>query len=729
MAISARQASLQAQKSNFLYGKSGGIRLLSPSNNSIASIAKKTATAELDVMVKNYNAGLISNDEMKAFLTKMQGTPGLSETDRADINIQLQDFDSRILKDKLEATYKAAPDNSFQQVQAAQALSSYYKQRAAGMQPGTPAYTDNINNASLYDQKIVDINDRIKTTARQNQRYIEEQKVNQTPSNSSERSYAKAQMWKNLYDQAVADGDMVDANKFASYYEAEITRGDELSQKETIDTEKTDLRNILGDLTNQYHDGKINEQQYLQALAEISPRIDATGDYGLINTLNRTTDIVQKNLEKGGLKRGTTSSGLPVVLGKGKGGSGGVTDWDKKDFDYSDNLRELQMALKNKQLTPSEYIDAIRMVVLKRVDDIQKQITVVEATAKENPNAKILFNGRKTRAEDVLNSLNDEYDKLDEQAGLASNPKAKLALVQIAPGEFNKSGDVSKSGKSFATYELVDSKNMPKSEYVQDNEGVFHALVQRERLLSPEEQANVYNNTLQDENGTIYKVRTDASSGNQYLQTKEKFVKVYNPGTSDYKEVAPGATGIVPNYTDAVALQTQTETTNRQLKIKKQKEDKKAQVLAVEQAKIDKANSPITKVTNLVNAVKENPVKTVESAVKPVADAVSKIAQPVASIKPVSIPKATSIAPDLVKLPQQNFGGGTSLPKPIALPQLKVAGLPSQTNTNLVKSGAKVDLGKAPTPKTVNPPKADQYSAVNSLKKIANTLSFGLLKF
>lgn len=441
MAISARTASLQANRSGYSpYGSSGRIRLLSPSNNSVASIAKKTANSEMEVMVTKYNAGLISNEDMRAFLTKMQTNPGISEVDRTDLNIQIQDFDSRVQKDNLETIYKSAPDNSLAQVQAAQALSSYYKSRASAMQPGTPAHTSNIQNANAYDQKVLEINDRMKTEARRNQRYAEEAKVNQTPSNSAERATAKAEMWKKLYDQAVADGDATDANKYAAYYEAENTKAVELSDRETTSANKKQLTDFINTTINDYHDGKISGEEALTALQSADEFAYNLGDTAAQNRLNSLAITIDREIEKGitysnvnGLSvknkgggsgngevylnpDGSVSIGGGVSTGGSSGGSGssggtkagsvttktgvgGSGDRAKTltelDLEYKNNLIEANKALVNGEIPASSkdpnaksYTQYVMLAAKERQIQLQNVVDGLSEIVALNPNSK-----------------------------------------------------------------------------------------------------------------------------------------------------------------------------------------------------------------------------------------------------------------------------------------------------------------------------------------------------
>lgn len=728
----ARLQQLLNQRSTSRLYSGGKIRLLTPANTSITSIAKQVANSELDVMQRRYNAGEVSNSDMRAFLEKTLNNPGINAVDKSEISIQLKEFDSRIVADQLSAAYKSAPDGSLQQLQAAQALSQYYKTKASTQQPGTPAYGNNMDFAAQYDNKVLDIQKAVTLKNRQNQRYILEQKVNAIQSGTSEKATAKAEMWKTLYDTAINDGDQTAANQYAANYQSEITNAQTLGAKEETSGEKKLLSDYMNSLVNDYHDGRINEQQYLQALADVAPRIDATGDYGLINSLNRQTDIVQKNLDKGGVMRGTTASGLPTVLGKGKagGGSGVVTDWDEKDFNYSDGLRKAKDALESGIFNTQDYLDTMTMLLTERAKTVNEQIAVMEETARVNPNTKVTFNGKKTRVADVLDSLYSEQEKTESQAGavLTGDP-SRMALVEVAPGEFTKGGDVLKKGKAFATYELVDTNNMPKDEYVQDTNGVYHQMLQRERLLTPAEMASVYGNTLTVGNKT-FRVRTDATSGNQYLQTGDKYTKVYKPGTADFTEGIPDAQGrlVLPEHENLVK-QSDFQLTDEAKKVSSSVRE--AQKKAKEQSNVNlipkiKSEQLETMLNKSMGTDKTGTVssKLFQQDKQPniIQDITKPITEVVNNVVSAKLPVPQGVTTDFT--PAQNIGitpnTRINLPKEettlINMPQLKVAqqplqiaGTQTQTNKNLQNAGIKIPTQIQAPPKISIPKPQDTW--------------------
>lgn len=319
-----RIASLLAQRKasvGSLYSSSGKIRLLSPSNNSVATIAKQAASSELDRMTANYNAGTISNEDMRAFLDKLSTNIGLSASDKLEVQKQIIDFDNRVIGEKLQASYKAAPDNSLAQMQAAQALSSFYAQRAATQQPGTPAQSQNLQDSSTWANQVTAIKTSIQKTAASTLRYQEELKVNAIADNTSEQANQKATMWKSLYDRAVADGDSVAASKYAAYYQDAITSANTLSTNESTKANKKQLTDFINNTLNDYHDGKVSGEQALASLEEANKFAYDQGDTAALNRLNGLSVTINREIDKGITY--SSVNGLSQKSGSG-GGSGEI---------------------------------------------------------------------------------------------------------------------------------------------------------------------------------------------------------------------------------------------------------------------------------------------------------------------------------------------------------------------------------------------------------------------
>lgn len=777
MATSARTASLLAQRGGYNpYGRTGKIKLLSPANNSVASIAKKTANNELDIMVTKYNAGLITNQEMRDFLQKMQTNPGLSDVDRTDLEVQVSDFEQRIIKDDLETRYKAAPDNSLSQVQAAQALSNYYKNRAAEMQPGTPAYTTNIQNANLYDQRITEINEKMKTEARRNMRYMIEQEVNKTPSNTSERAQANAEKWKQLYDQAVADGDVTDANKFASYYQAELTKAQELSDSETTKENKKTLTDFLNTTINDYHDGKISGDEALAALQEADKFAYNIGDISAQNRINSLGITIMREIDKGitysnvngvsvknkgggvggsgeiylnpdgsvsigggyssagtGRASGSnTTKGSRVTQSTGVGGSGDrAKTLTEIDLEYKNNLIEANKALVNGEIVASSknaeepsYTQYVMLAAKERQLQLQNVVEGLSQIIAANPNTKQAKKLQETvdKYSTELVNVTNEYNGIrsgnlvltmgsSDYTDVSGVKKTKPVLQFTTKGE--ASGYIDVGGIYYK----------PKEEDIVKDFGVDKAAANKFIKANP-------GFTLeQDEAGRYFvqgkKTYLDVADTNGNVITYE------NDATYGWLPLAVGP------KTGALRQKLISETDEA----RKSGSDYTPKLLNYNEINKFDFNTPVGKTTavqkelSLIDKVGD----TVGNIVAP------KVKDPLEGFKsPAELGVvAPSIRREQIDMPSLNtsIGSGTVGPSQPKQEPLVLAGKPTQANTAFKQTIN--PTGKTPVKISAPPIKPDvakknaefvskpppQYTIGDSLKKLANTLSFGLLKF
>ena len=244
MAISARASALLERRKAFgayeLFGEKR--RVLAPVNTSVSSIARRTLTAEIQSMTDRYNDGLVSNQEYFDFLTRQQNNPTLTPNEKVDIQDKIRDFQTLVRKDKLEAVYKAAPPNSLQQIQAAQALTRFYQDRAAGMMAGTPAQSQALENQAVWQQKSTDIQGNIDKQRRTMTRLQAEAQIAQLPHNSSQRAQEKAQRYADLYNTALAEGAETEAQRYLVQAQNAQTLTNELRQKETTTEQKQSIR-------------------------------------------------------------------------------------------------------------------------------------------------------------------------------------------------------------------------------------------------------------------------------------------------------------------------------------------------------------------------------------------------------------------------------------------------------------------------------------------------------
>lgn len=656
MAKSARQASLESQRNPY-----ARLRVLSPQNSAVNTIAKKTATAELEIMTDRYNDGLVTNEEFRSFLQRQLVNPGISESDKADIQDKVRDFDTLVRKDQLEAVFRSAPENSLEKVTAATAISNFYKDRAATMAPGTPAQSQALENAGQWENQAISIQNTVEKKARSNMRYLEEQKIYQIPSGTSEQAYAKAEMYVKLGDKAAADGDATEANRFYAQAQQYSTMGDQYVSKEgdkATREQRSSVLDYLNQATNAYHDGTIDANQYYQILSEVDGYALENGDTSLQLKVNSESDRVAKIEAKGGLRRGTVGAGLPVVLGKGKGGgSGTMTSWDQADYEYSNGIRALDAEFKAGLSNPEEYGNDVGVLLEKRQQDLLSRIQTAEAIAAENPNAKITFNGKKTRAAEVVEALYKETEDLDGQVQAYNN--GTFTLLEIPPDQFNTSGGFKKSGKNVATYQLVDTSAIPpeaQDNYMMDEDGILH-LIQGEYVpLTADQLENVRSGYYTDENGQSYKVITDQKTGMSTIRVNSR-VDLYDP-TDRTKKVSLTLTGeenTVPSYEKAFTQE------NERIA----KEAERASIEASKQnatvvpnmdlrSPIQKAGEMVDKITQPVGKVVQNVAQKIPEQIKqPIQQGIQNIQQNVEQAK-VEIPKVVdSVSPIVQKAVQQ----------------------------------------------------------------------------
>ncbi len=700
---SARLAQLLEQRKatkaiSSLFGEKR--RILSPSNTTISSIARKTITAELEAMVNKYNDGLIGNDEMRTFLAKTKDNSTLTSLEKVDLEDQIRDFDSKIFKDKLEANFRGAPENSLAQAQAASALANYYQTRASTMVEGTPAHSQATENFAVWNQKGMDIQENVKTLARRNQRYVLEAKVNEMPTNSSERALAKANMWKELYDQAAADEDATEANKYASYYQQEITKANELAdrefereEKESYQQEKGALTNIINTMADQYHDNKISAMEFANQLEAVNQRAVELGDVSLQLAVNRWSDKLAKDIEKG-VKRGTIGN-LPTVTGRGGKGGGAQTNWDKQDFDYSDNLRLAQDDFKAGKSTPEEYLQDIAYNVQERAGYLSERIQTIESIARENPNTKVTYNGKKQKAEDILDNLYEEWDSLEEQAGAANS--GNFALLEVAPSEGTELG----KGKSKVTYRIVDPRTFEEGTVVADDQGILHELQSKKIWLTPEQMRNdvingVYTSPENPEDSGF--VSQDSSGRVFYTPKGKQMYRTYLPGLNTYEEYEYEQGKPAKS---AEAVQTEAEMVWEE-QAKAKETQLKAPIVPVEPTAIEKAKEVGTRIVSAVAPIKEkleaiSPTKAItEKAVSIVQPTVVKAVKAVLPPAPEFKPLEQARIPEGVKIDMPSVQLPTAVTP--TQPKLQLAGGQTTPLQSLYKQPIKLPASFAPPP-------------------------------
>jgi hypothetical protein len=115
----------------------------------------------------------------------------------------------------------------------------------------------------------------------------------------------------------------------------------------------------------------------------------------------------------------------------------------------------------------------------------------------------------------------------------------------VPPDQFNSSGKITKSGKDYATYRLVDPNNIPenmKDQFVADEYGNLHPVTRQQINIQPSEDLQGY---TKEGNKVYYD-----QSGNPYIFGNQQ-ADIYQPGTNK-KVTVPAVPGSpVPSYEQA----------------------------------------------------------------------------------------------------------------------------------------------------------------------------------
>lgn len=532
----ARMAALLARRAPTL--GSGSIRVLAPQNTGISSIAKRNAANESETMISKYNAGQISNADMKAFLQKQVTSPYVSDSDKTDIQAKLQDFDVLIEKDRLESVFKSAQENTLQKEQAAQALAQFYTQRASTMVAGTPAHSQALENAGNWQATVTNIQQSVSRQQRSNYQDQLFQKINQLPTSSSERSIATAEAYKKLADMARSQGDVAAQNDYLAKYEQAQTYADQYKASEDQKQSLNEIKQFAAD----------------QDLA-IAKLTDKTPEE-LRSKAEKAYAVAQKYLDIGDqlnytkyMTMGTQAEEKYNKKLSSMSGSALSSSWDQQDDEYRKMIKEKQKELSDGKITIAQYSAGIANMMNTRKSDIDSRVQYVEQL---DPNEKLKVNGRNIRAEDLLQKF---YDERDTSSGLGYGDKSedgglqqkmsdfasgKIVAVVVPPKEVTKSGTVNLTGSEVAKISFVNADNLDQNDWATDEQGLMHKVNREQIQLSPEQAMSAVNGYFTDDSGNSSRVLYD-TAGNPYIYGQGKKVQTYQPGSA--KKVEQDFTG------------------------------------------------------------------------------------------------------------------------------------------------------------------------------------------
>lgn len=581
MAISARLSQLlEARKASSALRRFGGSTRVLLGGSSLATqtatLAKNAATSELSDKINQYNDGLISNEDMMAFLTKMSGNTTLSVSERSDIQAKMRDFQDKISVGKLETAYKSASPNSIEKVQAAQALASYYSSKASGQMPGTPAQSDALTAAAQWNtQAETDKNSIEKYNRSVKRANLFNDVYKQTP-NSSAESYQKYLAYSELASQAANDGDTLAASQFQSQaqqaysdYTYRANSEGEQATKEQSATQRKKINDYINTTMNDYRDGKISGEQAIANLNEADSVAAELGETGIQVRLNTLATGVYRDLDKGisyttegafGEKSGSGGGGDiyydpttgQVYAGGGGGGTtrssggsssiGGVTgvtgntktqyspaaissgkpqtigDYEKY---YQEQVLKAHDAFIAGQLPNGQpydsasYMKTLAALSVDRAKDLQNIVTGLDGV---NPKAKLTINGEtKTAA-----TVKSDFAKQLQEAQIEAQQFKSGGLVPVLVEKATDSNGFVNSKPELQFKSASEIKSLQQN-YVQDDQGVYHLIKEdssTRQYLSPDQLVE-----YQALNPKAKIVRDN--QGNAYLPGR-KYVDVYD---------------------------------------------------------------------------------------------------------------------------------------------------------------------------------------------------------
>lgn len=410
----ARASALAARRTS---GFGDSIRILAPASTGLSSLAKQTAANETDIMISKYNAGLIGNEEMKAFLQAQLNNQYVSASDKTQIQTKLLDFDVLIEKDRLESVFKQAPENSLAKMNAATALADFYTRRASSMTAGTPAHSQALENAGMWQANVKNIQDSVNKQTLSNYEDTMLMEINKLPTSSSDKASAMAEMYSKLQSLATQQGDIATANEYAARAAQQQTYAQQYAEAESQKSNKAiraDVINAVKLARNDYLTGQLSYEEYKNILIEANDYAVQNEDGTLLTSLTGYATEMEKQQAKGG-PGGTNLGGSLFAKTKGTGGSGGGSAADQMSQDYSDDVRLFQEAyIKGVDASGQPYgEDRYKADMKEAVNDrIGSLETLYTSVMSMGDNEKVWWNGRYSKAGTVRDDIEKEWNKI-----------------------------------------------------------------------------------------------------------------------------------------------------------------------------------------------------------------------------------------------------------------------------------------------------------------------------
>lgn len=619
---SARQSSLYERRYQYQSPFSGETRrILAPRSVGLSSVVRQQASGELDVMISRYNNGLIGNEEMKSFLTSQANNQYLSESDRAQVQEKLVDFDALIEKDRLEAVFKAAPEASLEKANAAIALSEFYTKRASSMVPGTPAYLQAQENAATWSQNVQAIQESVNKKQLSNYETSMMQQINTLQTSSSERSSAMATMYSKLADLATQQGDQETANEYIAKQRQQETIASQYAAEEQEQMTKTEMKQYIAEQEARIAQMPNNTAEEIAAkrdlYEDIANKYAEMGDqYNADKYAAKYYDASEKYEKKAAATSASSAASASAQAAK----------------DYSDNIRLAQERYINGQYDSSQFTspeEEYKDSLSHAVNEWKETIGSIRNLAYSmDANEKISWNGKTRRVGDVIDEIDAEYAKVD---GLDNAIQSGTVMLKELPVS-------SKMGKNVPKYELVDIRNISDEEsylLAPDETGILHSGEMKMEEISQKDfedaklSGEAAGYTYNSKTGRYYRPAgikftvVDPETGQSYVQSSNEQGKVlsYRSIRDEARKLGYKDTDIIDFDPEKAARVTSEQAAMTQQEVAKSRE--KAKKIQLKQEEKGLINQVAQKTDTILPRITQG-ARTVGEQLKDTAVAVAK---------------------------------------------------------------------------------------------------------
>lgn len=570
MALSARVAQLLEQRRGFSRLSSFGTKIRVGSLSSQgASIAKKTATSELQDKINKYNDGVISNDEMLSFLNGMKNFSLLASSEKIDVQNRIRDFQDRIRVNQLEAVYKNTAPGSLDRINTASALAAYYKSKARSLYPDTPAYSDTLSKAGQWTQTAQNEQDAMEKKARAIKRANLFNKVYQAVPGSSDEALQKSQAFTELANQAAADGDTVAAAQFQSQstaaysdYQAIAARESTAATTAQNKAQTKALNDYINTTYNDYKDGRISGERAIANLQEadgVAAEIGSTSAQVRLNTLatgiyrdmdkgitysadgafgqkekdgggggllydSETGQLVFGSLGsgEGSGKQGSSNAKAAGKAGQGasatsnQSGGGKLKSLYRLEYDYQQNIKKLYDDFDKGKINEHD----LQLKLGLNAQSYSAELTNINSQLSQLDPEYLMLMGKGKQKERVGDVLKDVQSKLQD---------ATVTFTQIANGNVIQIMETTDNNGLIKGVPQIVRRNTNEIgakgiDYIFDSHGIAHKIKNVEETvpISDEEYRRMA------EKGTVPADLQIDDNGKFYIKRKSQYVNIFD---------------------------------------------------------------------------------------------------------------------------------------------------------------------------------------------------------